>query len=187
MGNFYTPKPNRLHLVIHWIVNVIVMVSMAIFTVHLFGTRVPVIGNSMSPLLNSGDVILMDRLAYDLGTPKRFDIVVFDREKDGSYYIRRVIGLPGETVQIVNGIVYINGEILDAEAPLRTAMIPGNAKEPVELGPNEYFLLGDNRESSEDSRFSGVGNVPAKRIIGRVWLRLQPFEEFGLIDFGGTE
>ena len=94
----------------------------------------------------------MNRLSYDIGKPNRFDVVVFDREGQQPG-IKRIIGLPGETVQIKNGSVYIDGEALKAENSLGDATIAGVAEYPVELGKDEYFLLGDNRESSEDSRF----------------------------------
>ncbi|HCY60761.1 MAG TPA: signal peptidase I, partial [Lachnoclostridium sp.] len=110
----------------------------------------------------------------------RFDVVVFEREGQQPG-IKRIIGLPGETVQIKNGSVYINGELLKAENGLAEATIAGVAEYPVELGDDEYFLLGDNRESSEDSRFSGIGNIKRENLIGRVWLRFQPFSRLGFV------
>ena len=137
-------------------------------------------GQSMEPVLASGDVVLLNRLAYDLGKPNRFDIIAF-RQGDSAVSIKRVIGLPGETVQIRDQAVYINGERLEAEGGLEDVSIAGAAEFPVELSENEYFVLGDNRDSSEDSRFSGTGNVKREQILGKVWLRLEPFSEFGLI------
>ena len=137
-------------------------------------------GSSMKPVLESGDVVLINRLAYDVGKPVRFDVVVFEREGQQPG-IKRIIGLPGETVQIKNGSVYINGELLNAENGLAEATIAGAVEYPVELGDDEYFLLGDNRESSEDSRFSGIGNIKRENLIGRVWLRFQPFSRLGFV------
>ena len=137
-------------------------------------------GSSVKPMLESGDVVLINRLAYDVGKPVRFDVVVFEREGQQPG-IKRIIGLPGETVQIKNGSVYINGERLKAENGLAEATIAGAAEYPVELGDDEYFLLGDNRESSEDSRFSGIGNIKRENLIGRVWLRFQPFSRLGFV------
>ena len=108
------------------------------------------------------------------------DIIAF-RQGDSAVSIKRVIGLPGETVQIRDQAVYINGERLEAESGLEAVSIAGAAEFPVELSENEYFVLGDNRDSSEDSRFSGTGNVKREQILGKVWLRLEPFSEFGLI------
>ena len=158
--DFYENREeNRLQAAIGWIVDVIVMVLLAAFAVYCFGTRVQMRGSSMRPALESGDVVLINRLAYDLGSPKRFDIAAFARD-DSSFNIRRVIGLPGETVQIIEGTIYIDGEPLTAEEEsLCSASMAGLAEYPVELGEDEYFLLGDNRESSEDSRFANVGNT----------------------------
>ena len=138
-------------------------------------------GSSMKPVLESGDVVLINRLAYDVGKPIRFDVVVFEREGQQPG-IKRIIGLPGETVQIKNGSVYINGELLKAENGLAEATIAGVAEYPVELGDDEYFLLGDNRDSSEDSRFVKIGNVKRRQIRGKVWLRLIPFIDFKLVE-----
>ena len=108
-------------------------------------------------------------------------MVVFERE-DGKSNIKRVIGLPGEEVQIRDGFVYIDGEKLEAERGLNTAVLPGLAENPVTLGEDEYFLLGDNREGSEDSRFVNIGNVKRDQIQGKVWLRLMPLLDIGLIE-----
>ena len=146
----------------------------------LFGSRIEMNGSSMKPVLESGDVVLMNRLSYDIGKPNRLDVVVFEREGQQPG-IKRIIGLPGETVQIKNGSIYINGELLKAQDGLGEATIAGAAEYPVELGEDEYFLLGDNRESSEDSRFSGIGNIKRENLIGRVWLRFQPFSRLGFV------
>lgn len=143
-------------------------------------------GSSMKPSLASGDVVLINRIAYTLGTPSRFDIAVFSRG-DSGLNMKRIIGLPGETVQIKENHVYINGEPLKAEGGLSLAAIAGIAEYPIELGEDEYFLLGDNRESSEDSRFAGIGNVKREQLVGKVWLKLSPFSEFGLIALPGGD
>ena len=173
-------EQNRIHLVVNWIVDIVVMIVLACYTVYAFGGRAAVNGHSMEPVLASGDVVLLNRLAYDLGKPDRFDIIAF-RQGDSAVSIKRVIGLPGETVQIRDQAVYINGERLEAESGLEAVSIAGAAEFPVELSENEYFVLGDNRDSSEDSRFSGTGNVKREQILGKVWLRLEPFSGFGLI------
>ena len=122
----------------------------------------------------------MNRLSYDIGKPNRLDVVVFEREGQQPG-IKRIIGLPGETVQIKNGSIYINGELLKRRTVLVRPRSPGQPEYPVELGEDEYFLLGDNRESSEDSRFSGIGNIKRENLIGRVWLRFQPFSRLGFV------
>jgi len=168
-------------MIVHWIVDIAVVIALACYMVYCFGGRLEVNGGSMKPTLNSGDVVLIDRLAYDLGTPKRFDIAAFSRDGAGPN-LKRIIGLPGETVQIKDNKIYIDGEILKAEGALSMATIAGIAEYPVELGEDEYFLLGDNRESSEDSRFQSIGNVKRDQLFGKVWLKIQPFSEFGRID-----
>lgn len=180
MEIFEEKEQNRLHRITEWIVDCAVMVALACFLVFCFGSRTEMNGSSMSPVLESGDVVLMDRLSYDIGKPDRFDIAVFEREGQQPG-IKRIIGLPGETVQIKNGSVYINGKLLKAENGLGETTIAGAAEYPVELGEDEYFLLGDNRESSEDSRFSGIGNIKGENLIGRVWLRFQPFSRIGFV------
>ena len=180
MEFFEEKESNRLHRLTEWAVDCAVMVALACYLVFCFGSRIEMNGSSMKPVLESGDVVLMNRLSYDIGTPNRLDVVVFEREGQQPG-IKRIIGLPGETVQIKNGSIYINGELLKAQDGLGEATIAGAAEYPVELGEDEYFLLGDNRESSEDSRFSGIGNIKRENLIGRVWLRFQPFSRLGFV------
>ena len=95
--------------------------------------------------------------------------------------MKRVIGLPGETVQIIGGLVYIDGAPLEDESGLGQVSLAGRAGSPITLGEDEYFLLGDNRDSSEDSRFANVGNVKADQIQGKVWLRILPILKLGFL------
>ena len=140
MEFYQEPEANRLQMIISWIVDIIVAIAFASFCVYAVGSRVDVTGNSMSPSLNSGDVVLMNRLSYDLGKPKRFDIAVFS--DSGKWNIKRIIGLPGETVQIKNSQVYIDGEPLEADDAYISVSIAGAAEYPIELREDEYFLLG---------------------------------------------
>ena len=130
--------------------------------------------------LENGDVVLMNRLPGFLFGPGRFDLAVFRRE-DGKMNVKRVIGLPGETVQITGGYIYIDGELLQAEDGLNQVSLAGIAQHPVTLGRDEYFVLGDNRESSEDSRFVNIGNIKREQITGNAWIRIQPLVRFGRI------
>ena len=107
-------------------------------------------------------------------------MVVFERE-DQKMNVKRVIGLPGETVQIKGGQIYINDELIEQPEGAGSISLAGIAENPVKLGEDEYFLLGDNRDSSEDSRFSNVGNVSGKQIQGRVWIRIAPLANLELI------
>lgn len=168
---------------INWIVDILMVLILAVLVFRFYGDRTTMVGSSMKPVLESNDIVLLDELCYTFHAPKRCDVVSFVVEtKIGeTHYIKRIIGLPGETVQIADGLVLINGKCPDAEDPLYQASIPGDASEPVKLGENEYFVLGDNRTSSEDSRFSNVGNVTFEQIEGRLWLLIDPFVRMGLI------
>ena len=178
---FYQEETNKLRRMIVWLVDIIVVISLAWFVVYGFGTQIRITGQSMTPELRSEDVVLMNRLSYDLGSPKRFDVVVFERE-DKKPNVKRVIGLPGETVQIKNGQIYIDDKPLEADKGLGQVSLAGLAEKPVVLEEDEYFLLGDNRDSSEDSRFVKIGNVKRRQIRGKVWLRLIPFIDFKLVE-----
>ena len=178
---FYQEETNKLRRMIVWLVDIIVVSSLAWFVVYGFGTQIRITGQSMTPELRSEDVVLMNRLSYDLGSPKRFDVVVFERE-DKKPNVKRVIGLPGETVQIKNGQIYIDDKPLEADKGLGQVSLAGLAENPVVLEEDEYFLLGDNRDSSEDSRFVKIGNVKRRQIRGKVWLRLIPFIDFKLVE-----
>ena len=178
---FYQEETNKLRRMIVWLVDIIVVISLAWFVVYGFGTQIRITGQSMTPELRSEDVVLMNRLSYDLGSPKRFDVVDFERE-DKKPNVKRVIGLPGETVQIKNGQIYIDDKPLEADKGLGQVSLAGLAENPVVLEEDEYFLLGDNRDSSEDSRFVKIGNVKRRQIRGKVWLRLIPFIDFKLVE-----
>lgn len=181
MEFYQTEKTNLLRRIVGWIVDIIVVVSIGWFAVYSFGTQVRMVGHSMLPVLKSEDVVLMNRLIYDFGSPQRFDVVVFQRE-DEKTNIKRVIGLPGESVQIKGGLIYIDGMPLEESHGLNEVSLAGLASEPVLLGEDEYFLLGDNREGSEDSRFANIGNVNRKQILGKVWLKALPVIEIELIE-----
>ncbi len=175
---FYQEETSMLRRAVSWVVDIVVVISLAWFVVHSFGGQVKISGQSMMPGLADGDLVLSDRLAYDLGEPHRLDIVVFERE-DHRTNVKRVIGLPGETVQITGGSIYINGQLLEADDSLRQVSLAGLAEKPVILGEDEYFLLGDNRDGSEDSRFANIGNVKRSQILGKVWFRVFPLIGIG--------
>lgn len=149
------------------------------------GQRTEVEGESMETTLSDGDNLIVDKITYRFNDPQRFDIVVFPFQyKEDTYYIKRIIGLPGETVQIdEQGRIYINGEEL-AESYGREVIRPENigiARDPIVLGEDEYFVMGDNRNNSSDSRTEIVGNIHRDDIIGRAWIRIWPFEQIGIL------
>lgn len=161
------------------------VVCVALLIITFVGQRINVDGSSMEPMLTDGDNLIVDKITYRFRDPERFDVIVFPVKLDQNRkYIKRIIGLPGETVQIdAMGNIYINGEILE-ENYGRETIHPdtiGRAAEPVILGENEYFVLGDNRNESSDSRREIVGNVSRKDIIGRAWGRIWPLNKIGLI------
>ena len=134
-------------------------------------------GVSMSTTLNDGEKIIINKLAYLRDEPKRYDVIVFSQSKNGHgyYNIKRVIGLPGESLEIINGEVYVDGEKLQEVIPVETMRLAGLADKTIILGENEFFVLGDNRNYSEDSRFANIGMVVKNDIIGKAWMRLEPF------------
>ena len=176
-------EDSLLQRIVRGIVQIVVVIALARLCVYSFGTVGTMPGQSMRPALEDGDRVLLDRLSLRLKGPGRCDIVLFTSPVTGNINMKRVMGLPGETVQIREGQLLINGEPLDGEAGdlYGKASIAGLAERPVLLGENEYFVLGDNREVSEDSRFETVGNVPLKNMTGRVWFRTAPFEQIGLV------
>ncbi len=149
------------------------------------GQRTEVDGDSMEPMLSDGDNLIVDKISYRFRDPERYDIIVFPfKYKENTFYIKRIIGLPGETVQIdETGKIYIDGEVLN-EGYGREIIAPGTigiAAEPIELGEDEYFVLGDNRNNSTDSRMEIVGNIKREDIIGRAWVRIWPFSSIGIL------
>ncbi len=149
------------------------------------GQRTEVEGASMENTLHNGDNLIVDKLSYRFHDPERFDIIVFPFQfQDNTYYIKRIIGLPGETVQIMDdGSIYINGEKLEENYGMEVIKPEtiGRATEPIELGDDEYFVMGDNRNNSSDSRTDMVGNIKRENIIGKAWLRIWPVSDFGVL------
>ena len=147
--------------------------------------RTDVEGSSMEPSLTNGDVLFVDKISYRFSDPERFDIIVFPYEQNPEKkFIKRIVGLPGETVCIdTEGKIYIDGELLEENYGLETiaSHTIGVAAQPIVLGEDEYFVLGDNRNDSKDSRMSVVGNIEREDIIGRAWLRIWPIQEFGFM------
>ncbi|MBO4375136.1 MAG: signal peptidase I [Lachnospiraceae bacterium] len=147
-------------------------------------TRDVVSGNSMYDTLNDGDVLMVDLISYRFSSPKRFDIVVFPSpfEKNANI-VKRIIGLPNETVSIdEDGNITVNGRIINDRYGTEKIADPGLAKgSGITLGNDEYFVLGDNRNDSLDSRSEKIGNVRKKKIKGRAVLIIWPFKDFGKV------
>lgn len=165
-----------------WIIFIVLVVAASYVVVTFVGQRTQVSGESMETTLADGDHLIVDKISYRFRDPKRYDIVVFPyRYAENTYYIKRIIGLPGEMVQITDGYVYINGTLLDEHYGNAVMNNPGLAAEPVTLGPDEYFVLGDNRNNSQDSRSANVGVIHRDELLGRAWIRIWPLDRFGVI------
>lgn len=161
----------------------LIVLVLTFLVVTYVGQRTKVSGSSMEPMLSDGDNLIVDKLSYRFSEPERFDIIVFPfRYAEKTYYIKRIIGMPGETVYIdEEGNIYINDELLEESYGLEVIVDPGRAYEPVTLGENEYFVLGDNRNNSSDSRDPVVGNIHRDEFIGKAWMRIWPINKMGMI------
>ena len=174
----------KLKAAVIWAAEIAAVLILGIVLAVGYGKITVMQEGSMDPTLNAGDVLLVDRMAYRFSTPKRGDIIVYKTgdDKKASTHIKRIIGLQGETVQIIDGEVYINGELLADEHYGKEVMLdPGIAAESITLGDDEYFVLGDNRNHSSDSRDPSVGVLHRKDLIGRAWVRIWPFSDIGFI------
>ena len=161
----------------------IFVVAATLLIIRFVGQRTEVSGHSMEDTLDDGDNLIVDKLTYRFRDPVRYDIIVFPyKYKEDTYYIKRIIGLPGEMVQITEeGNILINGEILEESYGREVMKSPGIAADPIILGEDEYFVLGDNRNASADSRDPSVGVISGKDIVGRAWLRIWPLNKFGIL------
>ncbi|MEH2959283.1 signal peptidase I [Candidatus Merdisoma sp. KK006] len=161
-------------------IGIVLVITFLIIT--FVGQRTHVSGDSMKNTLNHGDQLIVDKITYRFRDPVRFDIIVFPyKYEENTYYIKRIIGLPGETVQIADGEIYINGEVLKESYGREVIQDPGMAAEPIELGEDEYFVLGDNRNASSDSREPSVGVIYGEDIVGRAWIRIWPLNKAGIL------
>ena len=176
-------KNNTLKEILSTSIYLLVVLCAAYLIITYVGQRTQVSGSSMETTLSDGDNLLVDKITYRFSEPKRFDIIVFPFQYDtDTYYIKRIIGMPGETVQIdYDGNIYINGSLLEESYGREVIQNPGRAAEPITLGKDEYFVMGDNRNNSSDSRDPSVGNIHRKDIIGRAWVRIWPFSKFGVL------
>ena len=166
-----------------WIFQIAFVCFIAFMIVWFFGQRASVIGDSMKPSLSNGDVTIINRLVYDARTPKRGEVIVFKPNGNDSshYYIKRIIGLPGETIECKDGKILIDGEELEEDYKTTEIKDLGTLEEPITLSSNEFFVLGDDRQNSEDSRNVNVGNVKRSEIAGKVWFVVSPMKHFGFV------
>ena len=153
-----------------WIGEIAIAVLFALVLVYFVGYRADVVGPSMLGTLAEGDEVLVNRFVYKLTQPKTNDIVVFFPN-----------GVPGDTVQIKNGTVYVNGKVFDEKIEAASIEHAELAEDEIEVGEDEFFVLGDNRNNSEDSRYANIGNVKKEYIVGKAWFIVSPLKDFGFV------
>lgn len=166
-----------------WVFQIMVtLVVAAVVAIMMFQT-VTMQESSMEPTIEVGDRFFMNQLIYKVASPQRGDMIVFrtNASDDAALHIRRVIGLPGETIRIRNGVIYIDGEVYDEAADYPEIINPGLAENGVSLKSGEYFVLGDNRNNSEDSRYADIGTVKKRYIVGKLWFTCSPREKIGIL------
>ncbi len=165
-----------------WVLYIVVIIAAVYLIITYVGQRTKVSGHSMEPTLQNGDNLIVDKLSYRFRDPERYEIIVFPfKYADETYYIKRIIGLPGDTIQVKEGYVYLNGEKLEEDFEKVEKGREGIASEPITLGDDEYFVMGDNRNKSSDSRDSSVGVLTRDDLIGRAWIRIWPLDSIGVI------
>ncbi|GHU41820.1 signal peptidase I [Clostridia bacterium] len=168
--------------ILSFVLYILAVIVLTYLIIHFVGQRTEVSGQSMEDTLHNKDNLIVDKLSYRIGNPKRFDIVVFPH--GDQYFIKRIIGLPGETVHVdEQGKIYINGQVLEEnygkEVIKEETRLTAAGK--IVLKDDEYFVMGDNRNHSRDSRDPTVGPVAKDKLIGKVWIRIWPISQFGFV------
>ncbi len=176
-------EKGRKETLLGWLIYILVIMCITYVIITFVGQRTVVSGESMENTLYDGDNLIVDKLSYRFKDPERYDIIVFPyKYEDNTFYIKRIIGMPGETIQIIDGYVYIDGELLESDIYGKEVMWYGNiAETPISLGADEYFVLGDNRNHSSDSRDPSVGVLSREDLIGKAWVRIYPLDQMGVI------
>ena len=161
-------KKSPARMIFGWILFIAAVLAVLVILIPLVGATVDVSGSAMSPAVNAGDRIAVNRLARSA-------------QDAGTVFLRRVIALPGETVQIRDGSVYINQTSLPEPYASGILQYAGTAATPLTLSEDEYFVMSDNRSNNFDSRDPTVGTVKRNTVSGKAWLKVLPFREFRLI------
>ncbi len=165
-----------------FVLQIIIVLLIAYVLVFCAGMKVTVAGNSMESTLKDGEAVLINRFTYFISDPKPGDVVAFlpKGNEKSHYYIKRIVGTPGDKVQIREGVLYVNGEMFDEE-DTEAITHAGLAEEELTVGEDEYFVIGDNRNSSEDSRYANIGNVRDEDIVGKVWFAYNSIRDMGRV------
>lgn len=188
-GLTFYQKKKKLNIVVikeifSWFFWIFASMLLAVVLVFCIGMQTSVIGPSMEPSLYNGQKIFLNRLIYKVASPREGDVIVFlpNGNEKSHYYVKRVVGVPGDTLYIKNGLLYVNDEAVEEYFNDRIAE-PGLLGSEVTLGEDEYFVIGDNCNNSEDSRSANIGTVRKSYIIGKAWMKLAAGDsELGLIE-----
>ena len=176
-------RDDRTRGIVKWVFEIIVTLVFAVLVAISAFQTVTLQESAMEPTYSVGQKFFVNRALYKIKSPKRGDVIVFktSASDDAALHIRRVIGLPGETVQIKEGQIYINGNVYEENGAYQEIADGGLADSAITLESGEYFVLGDNRNNSEDSRFSDIGNISKKYIVGKIWFTVSPKSKIGFI------
>ena len=188
-GLTFYQKKKKLNIVVvkevfSWFFWIFASMLLAVVIVFCIGMKTSVIGPSMEPSLYNGQKIFLNRRIYKVASPRVGDVIVFlpNGNEKSHYYVKRVVGVPGDTLYIKNGLLYVNEETVEEYFNDRIAE-PGLLESEVTLGEDEYFVIGDNCNNSEDSRSANIGSVRKSYIIGKAWMKLAAGDsELGLIE-----
>ncbi len=164
------------------VIEAVAALVVAFLLVYGWGMTASVVGNSMEPTLSDGETIFINRLLYHIAAPKSGDVIVFmpNGNEKSPYYVKRIVAVPGDTVQIRDGVIYVNDVMFD-EQDTEAVADAGLAEEELVIGEDEYFVMGDNRNSSEDSRYANFGNVQEDEIIGKAWFYYTAINDLGRV------
>ena len=177
-------RDDRTRGIVKWVFEIIVTLVFAVLVAISAFQTVTLQESAMEPTYSVSEKFFVNRALYKISSPKRGDVIVFKTSASDSaaLHIRRVIGLPGETVQVKDGKIYINGKVCEENGAYQDMTDGGLANSAITLESGEYFVLGDNRNNSEDSRFSDIGNISKKYIVGKVWFTVSPKNKIGFIN-----
>ncbi|MBQ8639754.1 MAG: signal peptidase I [Lachnospiraceae bacterium] len=165
---------------IGFLTNLLLMVAVGLFVLNYLMYYVHQDGYSMDATIRQGGSVFINRLWYAIEEPQRYDIVAY--QSGSKVQVRRIVGMPNETVEIRDGVLYINDLPMDENHVYTdTIEIAGLASKKITLAPDEYFVLGDNPDRSQDSRFADTGNVSEEQILGRAWLTVSSIVDVRLI------
>ena len=157
------------HEIVHWGIGIFISIFFAFILVYFLGLNVNMDGNSMAPGLCDGQKVLVNRFVYKLSQPERGDVVMFvpNGNENTGYYIKRVVGVSGDRLQVISGTLYVN----DTPSPYMTSKItdPGILVNEITVGQGTYFVMSDDVMSPDDSRNPNIGPVESRYIIGKVW------------------